>query len=164
MLGCLYWDIWSKRATQFAHLQKNIAQKPSHTTIQRSLTMKKYRNWKMTSELLGPSVGSADLLNPLKRKITENKEKEVKFDTVIVWNENKKKLDHFCFYFYFFARPCKFCSFIFIFIYPPRLNFFWKFPVKHLIKKNWPYRYFPRLKRCAEGMKYFNSIWTVVHL
>ena len=51
----------------------------------------------------------------------------------------KKKLDHFCFYFYFFARPCIFSSFIFIFIYPPRLNFFWKFPVKHLIKKNWPY-------------------------
>ena len=38
----------------------------------------------MTSELLGPSVGSAVLRNPLKRKITENEEKEVKFDTVIV--------------------------------------------------------------------------------
>ena len=38
--------------------------------------------------------------------------------------ENKKSLDRFLIYFYFY--------------FAPRLNFFSKFPVKHFIKKKWP--------------------------
>ena len=48
----------------------------------------------------------------------------------------------FQFYFYFYGRLDQKVDFIFIFISPPRLNFFEKFPVKQTIKKCWPYSEF----------------------
>ena len=124
---CLYADIWSKRATQFVHLQKSIAQKPSHTPRYRGHWQ--WRNKETERWLqLGPSVGSADLLSPLKRKITENEEKEVKFDTVIVWIENKKNWTISAFIIIFLLDRENFVLlFLFLFI-PLDSTFFENFP------------------------------------
>ena len=66
---CLYADIWSKRATQFALIQKSIAQNPSHTHHDTEvIDNEEIKKLKDDFRVVRPICGLCRLTKPIKTK------------------------------------------------------------------------------------------------